>query len=1298
MTDPPHDDDNAHRIAQNQDQLRLAEHLIGTARARLSGQDDGGRELLDIRPRERIVLGVLQPQPRPIVMPSSTASAVPREPGVPVDHLPASEMGLTALIETNRQTIELDVTTRFSLYLQHLPTHQQQAERSGLADEADDGDVDEDEDEGGGEVQGSPDSALADGDEPPHPLPDEPTAEQLAGLPSDVAAAVQLAVRGARGDVAPVPPDGLGHAPGASSGARRAAPGDFFRLVYRRYDIEVTHRVEVSVPSDARPHTTAESASYDNAVAAVVGPHTPAAVGRFAGSLFVPMAGRSAMRIARNAVIAGPNEYETFLSSRTRSGWQTPTPQVSFRATVQRTPQGQLRLSVTLVNDTPQPDRDRGFAPEVSLYDAGFSVSLDGAAVVPSEYRVVERDYRTEPLVYAHGRFCCLDEEAFRATGVLRTATMPVHRQLVYESKPELQPSFEELQRDPVPVLEQIARHMGQFANEWDSYLATADLPSVAAEASRQERATFADELRRFERGIALIREDLATGSNGIGAAFVRANQAFALMNRTGGLDQPGEPRVTTWRLFQVVFIVCNLAALAARESSAADRRSWLARLEPTVRAEIAAPTDLDELNTADVLWFPTGGGKSAALYGILAVALFYDRLRGKTAGVSTVIRFPLRMLSVQQLERILRLVVACELVRQSRGDGGDPFRLGYWVGKGNTPNKITDPQDQRWHDIGWMRRQNADWKRQNAVLPSCPYCGESRVALAPDPETAQLKHHCPDCGRDLPVDVSDDEIYRHLPAVLVCTVDKIAALAHNPHASHFTHGPAWRCPDHGYVTHPQGRDRRCLARQLCTRPPTDWEAVTIKDPAPALVIQDELHLLSEELGTFAAHYETLWQYLCRTGSGLPSKVLAATATISDYQNQVSQLYALRPRRFPTDGWIDGESFYAERHANLVRRMFVGALPTQMDVVQFALAAGEAVRVEVARLANMSPDAASKELGLSATAADDVAGLLFQYELQCFYCNRKTHADRVHSSADRAGRQDYPRFQSIRLNGQTKLAEISDVIRRVERETLTTPQESRLASIAGTSLISHGVDLERLNVLFVLGMPSTIAYYVQASSRAGRSDVGIVFTALARHYVRDRSVFHFFEPQHRYVNVLVEPVALNRFSTHGPRKTVSGLLAALLSQQWARDTDLLSAAGESAPIRDLSMAATTRQLLARMRERAQTAGGPDPVRVARDAVKSAYGLRSASLDPHVAALFADIVDKQVESVLASVEGSHESLLTRSMRPPPPRSLRDVDLSADFGAASYPARERFKFLGGVENDDDETDYTIADEEA
>ena len=1278
-------DGHAGRVAQNNDQLRVAEHLIATVRDRLAGRDEGGQELAGIRPRERVVLGVLLPQPRPLVMPEGTASPVPHEPGVPVDHLPASEMGLTALIEPDAAEVTLRVRATFALYLQHTPGHDQQLFHSGLDTAGEDPPVDDQDqaDTDGAEVR-LPSHGQGEG------VPPEPTADELASLPPDAAAAVLAAVRGARQRPGTGTEDGSVPAAGGDGGASES---DYFLPVYRRHEVSVDHEITLPVPADARPHDHGDAGAYGRAIAAAIAGATPRAAGAYAGALLVPMRGRSAMRIPRDVVLAGPEAYESYLREHARQDWDTPVPDVAFTATIQRAPDGPFRLSVTLVNQTPQPDSDRGFLPEAAIYDAGFGVTIAGARVVPSEYRVVERDYRSDPLVHAHGRFCCLDEDVFASTGELRTTSLPVHRQMVYESRPELQPSFTELAARPVPALERIEEHMTAFAAAWDSYLATASLGGNARRACEADRAAFGDEIRRFRRGLQLIRDDLAGSATGIGAAFIRANEAVALMNTGGGLDSPGPVTAATWRLFQIVFVVANLAALAAREAPAGQQQAWIERggrpADP--------PDDLDELNIADVLWFPTGGGKSAALYGIIAVALFFDRLRGKDAGVTAVLRFPLRMLSVQQLQLVLRLIVACERVRAEHGDPGEPFRLGYWVGRNNTPNKITSAADERWHDVAWMAGRDGRWKRDNAVLPSCPYCGRSEVALDPDVNAVRLAHRCGHCGKVLPVDVTDDEVYRYLPAVLVGTVDKIASLAFSPHASHLTHGPAYRCPDHGYVTYPQAGGQGCLARDACTRTPGQWIPVSIKDPAPALVIQDELHLLSEELGTFAAHYETLWQYLCAAGSGLPGKVLAATATISDYENQVRQLYALTPRRFPTDGWEDGESFYARRHDDLVRRVFVGALPTQMDVVQFAIAAGEAVRSEVTRLAHLDPDIAAKTLGLTATPPGDVAELLFQYELECFYCNRKTHADRMHAWAERAGRDGQPPFESVRLNGQTPLAEISDVIRRVDRETLTGTPQNRLASISGTSLISHGIDLERLNVLFVLGMPSTIAYYVQATSRAGRTGVGIVFTGLSRSFARDRSVFHFFDAQHRYVNVLVEPVALNRFSTHGPRKTASGLIAAIMTQQWARDPALLAAApGFSAPA-DLSRGDLTRRLLTRLQAAATAGTGPDPLVVIRDAVRAAYGLRASVLDPDVARLFTAAVDRQVDSILASIQGAHEFLLTRSMRPRPPRSLRDVDASAEFGTASYPAAQRFSFLGAASYDDDETDYSVADEE-
>lgn len=1276
------------RQASNSDQVRLAQHLIETARDHLAGRDADGQRLVDVRPRERIVLGVLLPQPPPATAPPVTATDVPHEPGVPVDHLPASELGLTALIAPIDPTIKLRVRASFAMYLQHAPLHDEQAQHSGFAtngpDHVDDLDglppVDD-------QPASDPDPTDAASDPADHEpatapaLPATPTEGELTALSPDAAAAVRLAVEGA-------------HRDGPAPRRRRGGNSDFLRPVYRRYDVTVSHELTIPIPTDARPHTTPEDAAYTAAIAEAAQLHTPSQTGQHAGALLIPMTGTSAMRIPRDVVASGPADYETYLHQHARPGWVPPLPDVGFRATVQRTADGYLRLALTLVNDSPQPMGDRGFLAETAVYDAGFRVAIEGATVTPSEYRLVERDYRTQPLVYAHGRFCCLDESLFTATGELATTTLPVHRQMVYESKPELQPSYLDLAADPVPELERIETHMAAYAAAWDTYLDGAELVGAARAACERDRAAFADELRRFRRGLTLIRDDLAGLANGLGAAFMRANEAFALMNTRGGLDHPEEPTATSWRLFQIVYVVANLAALAAREAAPEQRNAWLAdRHTPSHDSHPASEpaSDLDELAIADVLWFPTGGGKSAALYGIVAVGMFFDRLRGKHAGVSSVIRFPLRMLSVQQLERVLRLVAACEMIRHAHQDPGEPFRLGYWVGRSNTPNKITDPNDERWRDVNSMARQSEDWKRDNTVVPTCPYCARSSVALAPDVDAVTLEHRCRSCGKTLPVDVSDDEVYRHLPAVLVATVDKIASLAFNAHASHLTHGPAYRCPDHGYVTHAQGPQRRCLAREACTRRHTEWQPVTIKDPAPALVIQDELHLLSEELGTFAAHYETLWQYLCTVGSGLPSKVLAATATISDYQNQVTQLYALKPRRFPTDGWSDGDSFYAQRHDDLVQRLFVGALPTQLDVVQFAIAASEAIRRETIRLTHLAPGDVVHSLGLTATTPEQVADLLFGYELHCFYCNRKTHADHVHARAERLGKSTDPGFASVRLNGQTRLAEISDVIRRIERDNLTVAPSERIASIAGTSLISHGVDLERLNVLFILGMPSTIAYYVQATSRAGRTNVGIVFASLGRHYVRDRSVFHFFDVQQRHLNVLVEPVALNRFSTHGPSKTASGILATLLTQQWGRDPDLLAAAGLAAPA-DLTRADTVRRLLTIVRS---ADGDSDLITRTQRQARSAYGLDTNVLDTAVADRFAETVDRNIADLLTSIEGNHETLLTKSLRPRPPTSLRDVDASAEFGAGGYAARERFEFLGGSLYDDDETDYTIAD---
>ena len=321
------------------------------------------------------------------------------------------------------------------------------------------------------------------------------------------------------------------------------------------------------------------------------------------------------------------------------------------------------------------------------------------------------------------------------------------------------------------------------------------------------------------------------------------------------------------------------------------------------------------------------------------------------------------------------------------------------------------------------------------------------------------------------------------------------------------------------------------------------------------------------------------------------------------------------------------------------------------------------------------------ELGLTTVTPDRVDEWLFAYELQLYYVNRKTDADRVLTHASRVGVSADPApFQAQRLTGANRLAEISEVIRRVERETITTPAGRRLAVIAGTSLVSHGVDLARLNVQFVLGMPSTLAYYVQATSRAGRSQVGLIFTALNRYHLRDRSVFHFFDPTHRHVNALVEPVALNRFSLHGPRKTTSGLLAALLLSEVGRDSDALGAVGP-APV-DFGKAAQAEAWLAAV-------GEPGELNL-RESVYRAFGLHSTVLDSVVADSFRRRVDHALDELVASLSGT-DPQLQRRLRPRPPTSFRDIDAPADFSALGGIASRMFNMLGG----DDDTNDDLPD---
>jgi hypothetical protein len=242
-----------------------------------------------------------------------------------------------------------------------------------------------------------------------------------------------------------------------------------------------------------------------------------------------------------------------------------------------------------------------------------------------------------------------------------------------------------------------------------------------------------------------------------------RIHSLWAAANRKRGALEGGakdfdKPENRTWRPFQMGFILLNVQGIA--DEASADRR------------------------LIDLLWFPTGGGKTEAYLGLSAFALGLRRLRGDRhgmhagAGVSIIMRYTLRLLTVQQFQRAAALICACEFARGNEPQkwGNEPFRIGVWVGRGTTPNTFADSQ-KALEDIADGRRPRAGSPVQ---LVACPRCGTALVGEkgVPEKNTYQLDRTAQrtliwccnaDCdfsaassdNQGIPVVVVDDEIYR---------------------------------------------------------------------------------------------------------------------------------------------------------------------------------------------------------------------------------------------------------------------------------------------------------------------------------------------------------------------------------------------------------------------------------------------------------------------------------------------------------------------------------------------------------
>lgn len=799
--------------------------------------------------------------------------------------------------------------------------------------------------------------------------------------------------------------------------------------------------------------------------------------------------------------------------------------------------------------DVDDPERDQWRA---QLFDAKISTDVEGTTTVPFESDELEHEYQYDSTIHAVGENCTVDitfdsDNDNTSISTISTETVPVYEQLKYrprETTPipipvlagQESPEYPDLTRDD--VLTSISNEMSRALTHYEDVR-----EDVLENKSPQAREKFDEavesfeiEQRRFDKGIELIRHD------------EHAQEAFKLLNQTFStlFDE--------WRLFQIVYIVMAIPDVVAQANPES--------------------VDYHHLDDADIIYYPTGGGKTEAYVGVVVFTAFHDRLRGKDYGTTALTKFPLRFLSLQQLQRIADALGQAELLRRDHEEIGDsePFSIGYFVGQRNSPNKIIQGSNDGPDDNNARRaRDDDDAKRDWRFVSKCPFCQEKSVEVTGDTDAQRIIHQCtnPDCdevkrnGGDsapLPIYVTDEEIYRYAPTFVVSTIDKIAIVGMQRRFRTIFGRIKKRCPVHGY-----SGEQHCLAR-YCDE---DIEDVSATDP-PSILIQDELHLLREEFGAFDAHYETFLQEWIRqtTDGQWQMKVIAATATIKGAERQVNALYRKKANRFPSNGPRLRQSFYAYDDPHNIGRRMIGALPRSVSRT-YAI---NKVHEEYARIIQ---DYQRDPLELASAIEEEdltydydeldfpndedelvekLREILDNYEVQISYHHSKDNTDLVRRSVRTMINQNlaaeqgrYERIVAELLTGETPLGDVSDVLARLEREE---PGLDPVHMVIATSMISHGVDIDRFNFIAFFGFPRQTAEYIQSYSRVGRDVPGTTFVLYDPVRVRDQSFYHRFQHYHEYQDMLVEGTPLERWAQFALECTLPGIFAGALVQHY----------------------------------------------------------------------------------------------------------------------------------------------------
>jgi len=776
------------------------------------------------------------------------------------------------------------------------------------------------------------------------------------------------------------------------------------------------------------------------------------------------------------------------------------------------------------------------------------------------------------------------DGDPHRATSV-RTSVLPRSEVAKVEAPQPDDPELDDEQRHPfereqlasvVFDMEKLAgldgagavRALTPLADAYDHWLdrqeaRIADLEGEDAEAASSAVVRAKDIARRLRAGIELLGSDTVAAE-----AFAFANHTMwqQRLHTLVGFARRENPKLSladaeaqvsakpnwSWRPFQLAFVLVNLPSL---NDPTHDERQL-------------------DTGTADLLFFPTGGGKTEAYLGLTAFTLAIRRLQGDIdghsgeGGIGVLMRYTLRLLTSQQFQRAATLICACEVRRRELTDAGDqrwgqtPFRIGMWVGGSVSANKTQDAA----RDLDDLR--NTGWAKGAGptALVACPWCGEE---LDPKRDATSHPHlwrtlitcgdskgRCPftarrSGGEGIPVVSVDEEIHRLLPDLVIATADKFAQLPWQGQTSSLFGRVYRHCSRHGFRTpdldsyggHNEA-DKHNKVGDLPAATTTDC----LPRRPPDLIIQDELHLIAGPLGSLFGLYETAIDELASwTVDGNPSrpKIVASTATIRRAEHQAYNLFCRRLAVFPPQVIDAGDSFFAVERAteSVPGRLYLGVCgmgqrfkSVETRVFTTVLAAAQVLYEKYGAAADpwmttVGYFNALRELGgMRRMLDDDVTNRL-----------RRT---------DRRGLANRYLNDTRELTSRISSSDIPATLDELGRRfTGQKPEKGEwpIDVLLATNMISVGVDVPRLGLMVCAGQPKTTAEYIQATSRVGRDERGPGLVVTLYNWARPRDLSHYetFEHYHQTYYRQVEALSVTPFAR---RALDRGLTALLVSE------------------------------------------------------------------------------------------------------------------------------------------------------